>query len=134
MSQDFVIHFFLMILTHLDPFSVLKYFQIWFQMCFSHLCKKTVSCSWVRLGSVMAMLESWSAMSLTPPESDSPVSISMQILKWCLCFYKDFFSPNQKLLSLIKEMDYHCIEKPYILFLVQYWANFAWMFIYVPNH
>ena len=33
-----------------------------------------------------------------------------------------------------KEMDYHCIEKPYILFLVQYWANLAWMFIYVPNH
>ena len=33
-----------------------------------------------------------------------------------------------------KEMDYHCIEKPYILFLVEYWANFAWMFIDVPNH
>ena len=32
------------------------------------------------------------------------------------------------LLFYRKEMDYHCIEKPYILFLVQYWANFSWLF------
>ena len=24
----------------------------------------------------------------------------------------------------------HCLEKPYILFIVQCWANLAWMFIY----
>ena len=38
------------------------------------------------------------------------------------------------LVTILKELDSHCIENPYILFLVQYWANLAWMFIYAPNH
>ena len=41
---------------------------------------------------------------------------------------------NNNTIKNREEMDYHCIENPYILFLVQYWANLAWMLIYVPNH
>ena len=75
------------------------------------------------------------------PEQNMPIAISSYspctipgLLIYILNIIQKCQIKCNIVLIFTKKLDYRCIGNPYILFLVQYRTNLAWICIYTPNH